>query len=88
LQKEANITVSIEREFSTTDSSELAISEIMGRFTLPSKAEIAAPFRSKEAFKRFVKSPEGNEGHATIGDARWSNKDLEPTPVEHRTWTW
>jgi len=55
---------------------------------LPSKAEIAAPFQSKEAFKQFVRSPEGNEGHATIGDARWSNKDLEPTPVEHRTWTW
>jgi len=60
----------------------------MGRFTLPSKAELAAPFQSKEAFKQFVKSPEGNEGHATIGDARWSNKDLEPTPEEHRTWTW
>jgi len=55
---------------------------------MPTKAGLTAPFRSKRAFIEFVKSPEGNEGHATIGDARWSNKDLEPTPVEHRTWTW
>lgn len=60
----------------------------MGSFKLPSKAGLAAPFRSKEAFIDFVKTPEGNEGHTTIGDAKWSNKDLEPTPVEHRNWTW
>lgn len=60
----------------------------MSRLSLPSKANLTAPFRSKQAFVDFVKSPKGNVGHATIGDARWSNKDLEPTPVEHRTWTW
>jgi NCS1 family nucleobase:cation symporter-1 len=60
----------------------------MGKLSLPSKADLAAAFRSKEAFIEFVRSPEGNEGHVAIGDARWSNKDLEPTPVEHRTWTW
>lgn len=60
----------------------------MGRLSLPSKADLAAPFRSKQAFFDFVKSPEGNEGHATVGDATWSNKDLEPTPVDQRHWTW
>jgi NCS1 family nucleobase:cation symporter-1 len=60
----------------------------MGRLSVPTKEKLTAPFRSKRAFIEFVKSPEGNEGHASIGDARWSNKDLEPTPVEHRTWTW
>jgi NCS1 family nucleobase:cation symporter-1 len=60
----------------------------MGKLSLPSKTDLAAPFRSKQAFIEFVKPAEGNDGHAAIGDARWSNKDLEPTPVEHRTWTW
>jgi NCS1 family nucleobase:cation symporter-1 len=60
----------------------------MGKFELPNKHELAAPFQSKEAFIGFLKAPRGNEGHTTIGDARWSNKDLEPTPEEQRTWTW
>ena len=58
------------------------------RFRVPTREEVAAPFRSREAFVNFVKAPEDIEGHATVGDARWSNKDLEPTPLEHRTWTW
>ncbi|KAK6001431.1 hypothetical protein QM012_002762 [Aureobasidium pullulans] len=60
----------------------------MGRFSIPSKAEIAAPFQSKEAFVDFLRAPEGNEDHAPVGDSRWSNKDLAPTPVKDRTWTW
>ncbi|KAI4746637.1 hypothetical protein E4T50_03020 [Aureobasidium sp. EXF-12298] len=59
----------------------------MGKLSIPSKAEMAAPFQSKEAFLDFLKAPEGNEGHAPVGDSRWSNKDLAPTPVEDRTWT-
>ena len=60
----------------------------MGKLSMPSKAEVAAPFRSREAFVNFLKAPQGNEGHNTVGDSRWSNKDLEPTAVEDRTWTW
>jgi NCS1 family nucleobase:cation symporter-1 len=60
----------------------------MGKFDLPTRHGMTAPFRSKEAFLDFVKAPQGNEGHGTVGDPRWSNKDLEPTPEEHRTWTW
>jgi hypothetical protein len=54
----------------------------------PSRSELAAPFRSKEAFVNFVKSPESTGGHTRVGSERWSNKDLEPTPPEHRNWTW
>ena len=60
----------------------------MGRVTFPSKQEVAAPFRSKAAFADFIRSPQDNEGQATVGNARWSNKDLEPTPEKDRTWTW
>lgn len=60
----------------------------MGRFRVPSKAEMAAPFQSKEAFIDFIKSPESPDGHVAIGDPKWSNKDLEPTPIEQRTWQW
>lgn len=55
---------------------------------VPSKAEIKAPFQSKAAFVEFIRAPEDNEGRPTIGDQKWSNIDLEPTPLEHRTWTW
>jgi hypothetical protein len=60
----------------------------MDRLSLPSKASLIAPFRSKEAFIEFVKAPRNNNGHIPVGDPKWSNKDLEPTPVEHRNWTW
>ncbi|PIA94993.1 putative permease [Cercospora beticola] len=60
----------------------------MGKLKLPTKTDITAPFQSKHAFVQFLRAPQGNEGHATVGDAKWSNKDLEPTPVEQRTWTW
>ncbi|KAF2213850.1 hypothetical protein CERZMDRAFT_83291 [Cercospora zeae-maydis SCOH1-5] len=60
----------------------------MGKIRLPTRAEMAAPFQSRRAFVQFLRAPEGNEGHATVGDAKWSNKDLEPTPIEQRTWTW
>ncbi|KAK2035530.1 NCS1 nucleoside transporter [Colletotrichum zoysiae] len=60
----------------------------MARIRMPSKAEMAAPFQSRHAFAEWVKAPETHEGRAQIGDARWSNKDLEPTPPEQRTWTW
>lgn len=60
----------------------------MGKFEMPTKRRMAAPFQSKEAFVDFLRAPRVNDGHVPIGDERWSNKDLEPTPVEQRTWTW
>jgi nucleobase:cation symporter-1, NCS1 family len=54
----------------------------------PSGAELGARFRSAEAFKEFVKAPKNIDGHVAIGDPKWSNKDLEPTPPEQRTWQW
>lgn len=60
----------------------------MGRFELPTRRQMTAPFQSRAAFVDFIKSPHSNDGHVPIGDERWSNKDLEPTPVEQRTWTW
>jgi hypothetical protein len=59
----------------------------MGRVALPSRQEIAAPFQSKAAFVDFLRAPQGNEAQTTF-DPRWSNKDLEPTPEQDRTWTW
>jgi NCS1 family nucleobase:cation symporter-1 len=60
----------------------------MGKLNFPTTSGMAAPFQSKEAFLNFVKAPQANEGHVAVGDPRWSNKDLEPTPEEHRNWTW
>lgn len=58
------------------------------KLRIPTRDELTAPFQSREAFVEFIKAPGEIEGHASVGDARWSNKDLEPTPREHRTWTW
>ncbi|KAF2730613.1 NCS1 nucleoside transporter [Polyplosphaeria fusca] len=55
---------------------------------MPSTAWIAAPFRSKEAFLDALKAPTQPGEHLTVGNPKWSNRDLEPTPVEERTWTW
>lgn len=55
---------------------------------LPTREQLKAPFESKEAFIDYIRAPQSVEGHNTVGDSRWSNKDLEPTPLEHRTWTW
>ncbi|KAL1870812.1 hypothetical protein VTK73DRAFT_2404 [Phialemonium thermophilum] len=60
----------------------------MRRLSLPTREEIRAPFQSKEAFIEFIKAPETVEGHVSVGDSRWSNRDLEPTAPEHRSWTW
>lgn len=60
----------------------------MSKFRLPTKAALAAPWQSRDAFVAFARAPQGNDGQKAIGDAKWSNKDLEPTPVEDRTWTW
>lgn len=60
----------------------------MARFRMPTKGEMAAPFQSKDAFVEWIKAPEAHEGRTQVGDSRWSNKDLEPTPPEQRTWTW
>lgn len=60
----------------------------MGGFRFPAKHDITAPFQSRGAFVDFLKAPQANEGHVAIGDSKWSNKDLEPTPEEHRNWTW
>lgn len=61
---------------------------MMGKYEFLRRRELVAPFKSREAFVNFAKAPQGSEGHTAIGDARWSNKDLEPTPVDQRTWTW
>jgi NCS1 family nucleobase:cation symporter-1 len=58
------------------------------KFKVPTRHRLIVPFHSKEAFVDFLRSPQGNEGRPAIGDEKWSNKDLEPTPVEQRTWTW
>ncbi|KAJ5058740.1 amidase signature domain-containing protein [Bipolaris maydis] len=60
----------------------------MGKFEMPTKRQMTAPFQSKDAFVDFLRAPRVNDGHVAIGDEKWSNKDLEPTPVEQRTWTW
>lgn len=60
----------------------------MARIRIPTKAEMTAPFQSRAAFKEWAKASEAPDGRARIGDSRWSNKDLEPTPPEQRTWTW
>lgn len=60
----------------------------MGRFNMPTKATLAAPFQSKADFVTFCQASQGKKGQTTIGDAQWSNKDLEPTSLEDRTWTW
>lgn len=60
----------------------------MGKFEMSTKRRMVAPFQSKEAFVDFLRAPRVNDGHIPIGDEKWSNKDLEPTPVEQRTWTW
>ncbi|KAF2446455.1 NCS1 nucleoside transporter [Karstenula rhodostoma CBS 690.94] len=56
---------------------------------LPNFPEFGSRFRSKEAFLDSLKTT-NKHGHetVTIGDPRWSNKDLEPTPPSERTWTW
>ncbi|KAL9563786.1 hypothetical protein ACKAV7_012175 [Fusarium commune] len=51
-------------------------------------SELTAPFQSKEAFVNFVRTSETADGQTRVGNERWSNKDLEPTPPEHRNWTW
>jgi nucleobase:cation symporter-1, NCS1 family len=58
------------------------------KLRIPTREQLTAPFQSKEAFVDFIKAPEEIDGHASVGDPKWSNKDLEPTPPEHRTWTW
>jgi NCS1 family nucleobase:cation symporter-1 len=55
----------------------------------PSRASLTAPFQSRQAFVEFITVPDHvNKDGVTIGDRRWSNKDLAPTPPEQRTWTW
>ncbi|KAL4904097.1 hypothetical protein BDW74DRAFT_185766 [Aspergillus multicolor] len=39
-------------------------------------------------FIRFLETEPAPENHASTGNGRWSNKDLEPTYPEERTWTW
>lgn len=54
---------------------------------IPSRHAISAPFRSAEAFRDFVRAPQSAGGREQIGNEKWSNRDLEPTPPEERTWT-
>ncbi|KAF9889716.1 hypothetical protein FE257_007022 [Aspergillus nanangensis] len=35
-----------------------------------------------------LQAPGAPKNHLAVGDPRWSNKDLEPTHPEQRTWTW
>jgi cytosine/uracil/thiamine/allantoin permease len=60
----------------------------MGRAERPTRAGLAASLQSKEAFIEYFQAPQGNDSHTAIGDSKWSNKDLQPTSVEDRTWTW
>jgi len=60
----------------------------MGRTERPTRAGLAASLQSKEAFVEYLQAPQGNDNHTAIGDSKWSNKDLQPTSVEDRTWTW
>ncbi|KAK8136595.1 uracil permease [Apiospora sp. TS-2023a] len=54
---------------------------------LPSRHAFSAPFQSAEAFRDFVRAPQTAGGREQIGNEKWSNRDLEPTPPEERTWT-
>lgn len=54
----------------------------------PSREAITAPFRSTHAFHEFVKAPIQNGDEAVVGNDKWSNRDLEPTPERERTWDW
>ena len=62
----------------------------MGRMPrFPTGSEVAAPFQSKQAFLDFIRAPqEPVGGEAVVGNSTWSNKDLEPSSIEQRTWTW
>src|SRR5262245_23932456 len=56
---------------------------------LPSRAALAAPFQSKEAFADWIRAPEGvGRNGQKVAVSRWTNADLEPTGPEQRTWTW
>ncbi|KAF2243068.1 NCS1 nucleoside transporter [Trematosphaeria pertusa] len=54
---------------------------------MPSVSSFTAPLRSKEAFLDAITTEHHGE-HLAVGNAKWSNKDLEPTRPEERTWTW
>ncbi len=57
--------------------------------TTTSKPTLRAALRSRAAFADFVRAPDSADANGyVVGNTRWSNKDLEPTPVEQRTWTW
>ncbi|KZF19513.1 putative allantoin permease [Xylona heveae TC161] len=56
-----------------------------------SAKEKAAGFRhafsSKEAFLKYVQNPE-SVNETDPERARWTNRDLDPTPPEQRNWNW
>ncbi|KAF2798154.1 NCS1 nucleoside transporter [Melanomma pulvis-pyrius CBS 109.77] len=54
----------------------------------PSTSKLTARFQSKEAFIDSLKTTNTDGEHLSVGNSKWSNKDLEPTPPEDRTWTW
>lgn len=58
------------------------------RVRIPSRAEAVAPFKSKEAFINFVQVTDKDAAEGRLGTSRWSNKDLDPTAPEERSWTW
>ncbi|KAK8111493.1 uncharacterized protein PG998_007950 [Apiospora kogelbergensis] len=53
----------------------------------PDKHAIVAPFQSAEALRDFLRAPKTVDGRGQIGNENWTNRDLEPTHVEERTWT-
>jgi NCS1 family nucleobase:cation symporter-1 len=55
---------------------------------IPSKAQLSSAFQSKDSFLEFIRVPDAPAGQTTVGKGRWSNRDLEPTPMEERTWKW
>ncbi|KAH7034603.1 NCS1 nucleoside transporter [Microdochium trichocladiopsis] len=54
----------------------------------PSREAVTAAFQSRHAFHEFIKAPVGNGDEVLIGDEKWTNRDLEPTPPRERTWDW
>ncbi|KAH8178648.1 hypothetical protein LIA77_00167 [Sarocladium implicatum] len=49
---------------------------------IPSKAQLSSAFQSKDSFLEFIRVPDAPAGQTTVGKGRWSNRDLEPTPME------
>jgi NCS1 family nucleobase:cation symporter-1 len=55
------------------------------------KRNVQRAFTSWHNFQQWIQVPEtelDRSGHSSTTSHRWSNKDLDPTPPEERTWAW